>query len=46
VIIPLTGNLGSTSPVQVLNTTKRLESDDGLMDCSLAELQFFGNLPF
>jgi len=38
----MTGNLELTSPVQVLKTTKHLESSDCLMDCSLAELQFFG----
>jgi len=45
-IISLTSNLWPTSPAQVLKTAKRLESGDCLMDCSLAELQFFGQWPF
>jgi len=45
VIIYLTDNLGATNPVQVLKTTIFL-SDDWLIDWSLAELQFYGHLPF
>jgi len=43
IFFTLTGNLGPTRPVQVQKTNKRLESGNCLMDCSLAELQFFGN---
>jgi len=39
----LTGNLRPTSLVQVLKTSKRLESGNCLMDCSFTELLSFRN---